>query len=197
MHPSETLADPGTGSPAIGEVVDRFLALRPDVRRMLSSALPITARPELRGATRHQLAALQQLPPAGLTMRQFSRAVGVSSAAATTLANRLVDRELVQRRLDPDDRRRVWIVPSPRAQAMLREHQAWERRMAADAIARLSPERLNTLADIVGSLAGASRPGASPAAEPMVSRPPALRLVEPPHTVGDTAPDPSRSRGTG
>ena len=195
MCSSRVPSDAETTSPEIGVVVDRLLALRPDVRRMLSSTLPVTARADLRGATRHQLAALQQLPPGGLTMREFSRAVGVSSAAATTLANRLVDRELVERRPDPDDRRRVWIVPSLRAQAMLREHHAWERRMAADAIARLSPEQFNTLADIVASLTAETSPATLPARQPVVLPPPALRVVAP-RPESAAAPPPDRDELT-
>jgi DNA-binding MarR family transcriptional regulator len=51
----------------------------------------------------------------GLTSRDLSRSLGIGPSAVTSLVDRLVDRKLVRREDDPEDRRVAWIRPTSKA----------------------------------------------------------------------------------
>lgn len=55
------------------------------------------------------LRCLDWLTEGPMSAGELARATGLSSAATTTLLDRLEDREFVQRQRDPDDRRRVVV----------------------------------------------------------------------------------------
>lgn len=55
------------------------------------------------------LRCLDWLTDGPMSAGELARATGLSSAATTTLLDRLEDREFVQRQRDPDDRRRVVV----------------------------------------------------------------------------------------
>lgn len=57
-----------------------------------------------------------------LTPGDLARATGLTSAAVTTLLDRLESRGLVERSPDPDDRRRVRVSACPHATDVVAEH---------------------------------------------------------------------------
>jgi len=152
------------------ELVERLIALQPRLERVLDVRLPRRLRDELASITAHQLQALGHLPKEGLTMRQFASAVGISGAAATALADRMVTQGLAERRPDPGDRRTVWLAPTERALAMNEQYRAWRREMMATVVQRLDIDQMTALVDILGALADIEEP-----------RDPAATALAPPH----------------
>ena len=70
------------------------------------------------GLNRTDLRVMELLNRAGpLPAGQLASATGLTTAAVTTVIDRLADRELAVRRYDPTDRRRVMVEPTPRAAA--------------------------------------------------------------------------------
>jgi DNA-binding MarR family transcriptional regulator len=68
-----------------------------------------------------------------MTAGELGRLSGLSSGAVTGLIDRLEARELVSRRADPEDRRKILIVPSaPNIQKLLGSNSArLEKRISA------------------------------------------------------------------
>lgn len=54
----------------------------------------------------------------GVRSRELADGLGIAPSAATPLVDRLVDQKLARRDDDPDDRRIIWIRPTPKAQAL-------------------------------------------------------------------------------
>lgn len=69
--------------------------------------------------TMGQLKAVMLLVPTGrVRSRELADSLGIAPSAATPLVDRLVKQKLAKREDDPGDRRIVWIVPTPQAQAV-------------------------------------------------------------------------------
>ncbi len=149
-------APPDSGSP---ELVERFLALQPRIERVLDAGLPTELRQDLGSVTARQLEALGHVAGGGQTMRQFAQAVGISGAAATALADRMVSQGLVERHQDPHDRRTVWLMPTARALAMLAGYQAWRRQTMSAVLQRLDRGQVTALLDLLGALTDQDPPG--------------------------------------
>ena len=54
----------------------------------------------------------------GVRSRELADGLGIAPSAATPLVDRLVDQQLARRQDDADDRRIIWIRPTPKAQAL-------------------------------------------------------------------------------
>jgi DNA-binding MarR family transcriptional regulator len=54
----------------------------------------------------------------GVRSRELADGLGIAPSAATPLVDRLVDQKLARREDDPEDRRIIWIRPTPKAQAL-------------------------------------------------------------------------------
>jgi DNA-binding MarR family transcriptional regulator len=54
----------------------------------------------------------------GVRSRELADGLGIAPSAATPVVDRLVDQKLARRDDDPDDRRIIWIRPTPKAQAL-------------------------------------------------------------------------------
>lgn len=156
------------------DLIERLVALQPHLERVLDVRLPPWLRDELGAVTEHQLAALEQLPQGGRTMREFADGVGISGAAATDLADRLVARGLAERREDPADRRTVRLLPTGRGLAIHQACQAWRRQRIATVLRRLTADQLTSLVRILAALAAPppGQPGdATEAGAPRSCRP--------------------------
>lgn len=136
----------------LGEIVERLLELQPRLQRSLVVPLPDDVARQLGPVTPHQLEALGCLPPGGSTMREFAKAVGISGAAATSLANRMIRRGLAERRYDPSDRRTVWLAPTALALATLDAVQAWRRQAMIRVVERLDGAQVATFLEVLGAL---------------------------------------------
>lgn len=104
---------PGGGRQCVDALADLVQALR-------TIQIAQGERPWLMlGLTMGQLKAVILLAQSGgLRSRQLADGLGVAPPAVTPLVDRLVDQKLAKRRPDPDDRRIVWIRPTPKAIAL-------------------------------------------------------------------------------
>ena len=146
-------------------LVERFVALRPLIsRRMATKRFPPDLRDELRSVTLHQIEALLQIYPDGLTMGALARALEISDGSAAVLADRLVKQDLAERHADPHDRRVVWLAPSARAHSLIERFRQGERERIAAGLSVLDDARLAALVETLELLAAA--PADQPTGQP-------------------------------
>ena len=134
------------------DLLDQVLRMQPRLQRTIELTMPPDLRSELESVTVHQLSALAYLPPEGASMRQFAEAVGITGAAATALADRMVKQGLVERRYSPEDRRIVWLVPTEKARSLLERYRSWQRQAMNAALTRLDPSQLATFLEVLSVL---------------------------------------------
>src|SRR6186713_1763472 len=72
--------------------------------------------------------------------RELADGLGIAPSAATPLVDRLVEQKLVRREDDPDDRRIIWIRPTPKSQALHDELLQTNQDVLADVINALPDE---------------------------------------------------------
>lgn len=129
-----------------------MLEAQPRLQRALDVTLPPEISRELGSVTVHQLEALGCLPADGTPMRMFARSVGISGAAATALASRMIAKGLATRRYDPGDRRTVWLAPTEMAQNLVRSFRDWQRASMAATLGRLDDEQITTFLEVLSVL---------------------------------------------
>jgi DNA-binding MarR family transcriptional regulator len=138
-------------------LVDRVLTLRPTLLRCLATKVfPTDLREELRSVTLHQMEALRQIYPDGLTMGDLARALEITDGSAAVLSDRLVKQGLAVRQPDPNDRRVVWLAPSDRARVLFERFRAVEREMVVSNLQTLDDTRLAAFLDVLEQLATAN-----------------------------------------
>jgi DNA-binding MarR family transcriptional regulator len=143
----------GEAQSPVEEFVERLLELQPRLQRALQVQLPPEISARLGTVTPHQLEALGRLPREGTTMREFANAVGISGAAATALANRMIRGGLAERRYDPNDRRTVWLAPTPEALETLDVVHSWRRNSVAKMLERLDAVQVTSFLEVLSTLA--------------------------------------------
>lgn len=84
---------------------------------------------------------------AAITMGELARRLGISLSAATGLANRLVQRGLVERDNDPDDRRIVCLRLAPAGKRARDAFQREKKRRMEAAMRHLSADDLMLVAN--------------------------------------------------
>jgi DNA-binding MarR family transcriptional regulator len=134
------------------DLLDQVLRMQPRLQRTIELTMPPDLRSELQSVTVHQLSALAYLPADGASMRQFAEAVGITGAAATALADRMVKQGLVERRYNPGDRRIVRLVPTEKACSLLERYRSWQRQAMDSALTRLDPSQLATFLQVLSVL---------------------------------------------
>jgi len=148
--------DEGAGLTA--DAVDQFLALLPRLKRRFEAALPADVRTELATVTPNQIEALWHLVRGGgATMHDLARAQGCGMSSATSLGERLHRQGLAERVPDPEDRRVVRLVPTPRAAALIKRFRSSRRDTAVTALAALSPPEVDQLIGLLDRVAGPAR----------------------------------------
>ena len=68
------------------------------------------------------------------------------------LMDRLVEQDLVERRADPQDRRAYMLHLTPKGKDLIQSILPEHRRVIAEQIGRLTPEKQKQLLDLVGEL---------------------------------------------
>lgn len=76
----------------------------------------------------------------GVRSRELADGLGIAPSAATPLVDRLVEQKLVRREDDADDRRIIWIRPTPKAQALHDQLLHTNEQVLADVIEALPAE---------------------------------------------------------
>jgi DNA-binding MarR family transcriptional regulator len=87
-----------------------------------------------------------------LTMGDIAAALGVSQPTATGVIDRLVDRGLVARTMDVEDRRRVVVILTDEGRERVDAMRGAGADMAWKALVRLKPDEQEALFDALGPL---------------------------------------------
>ncbi len=86
------------------------------------------------------------------TMGELAERLGITLGTLTVSVNRLEFKGYVRRRRDTRDRRVVRLIPTEKALAVDRRHQAFHTGMVDDISRYLSPQQLEQLMDMLGSI---------------------------------------------
>lgn len=121
------------------ELVEEVIELLPRLGRLLKSSLCQSG--ELEGIPFSQLRVMSHLHGTGRsTVGEVAAAIGVSFATASELIDRLVENGLVERGVNPADRRQVHVWLTPRAACVGDRIHARRRAQVCAAFARLNPD---------------------------------------------------------
>ncbi|MBG0561007.1 MarR family winged helix-turn-helix transcriptional regulator [Actinoplanes aureus] len=88
----------------------------------------------------------------GLTGGALARLLYVQQSSVTPLADRLEAAGLIERERDENDRRRVWLCPTPQGETMAREATSKARDAVRHVFAPLSPGSATALAALLGDV---------------------------------------------
>jgi DNA-binding MarR family transcriptional regulator len=122
------------------ELMALVLGVRRMVRRRLRADLP---GPALRGAQVELLQLVEAEP--GVGVAAAARSLHLAGNTVSTLVNQLVESELLQREVDPADRRAARLSLTDAARARIDRWRGARSVLVADAVARLSEEDVAAL----------------------------------------------------
>ncbi len=106
--------------------------------------------------TMAQMKAIWFLQQGAAHMSRIASALGVALPSATATVERLVQRSLVVRNVDPADRRLVVCTLTEKGQALARTFEEFQRTAFTDLLASLTEEQLQTVLQAVTILQKAS-----------------------------------------
>jgi DNA-binding MarR family transcriptional regulator len=119
-------------------LIDEAVELLPQIGKVLYAA--ISKQPEASGLTMGQIKALVVIYHQGSsTVSDLATGIGVALPTASEMVERLVERGLVVREADPDDRRRVRLTLTPTAGAFGDRIRDLRRCQVQRALDRLDP----------------------------------------------------------
>ena len=139
--------------PALRSLVDDVLDAQQQLLQAFHAARPL---PEWAGLslTLHQLSALFVLFQRGpLATGRLGLLLGLRKPAATLLVDALVRHDLVVRKEDALDRRRILVHLSARGHTLINDHYTGSRQQFTDWLSQLPPEDLASLARGMQALA--------------------------------------------
>jgi DNA-binding MarR family transcriptional regulator len=140
-------------------IVEEVVELMPKIGRGLYATL--LDDPEIRGLTLPQVKALVYLYDMGeRSMTEFAGGLAVTLPSASELVDRLIDRGLVERMVDPADRRRVLISLTEPAIAYGRRIHDLRRAQARAALDAMPIEERDCFLRSIRALSAALAPGA-------------------------------------
>jgi DNA-binding MarR family transcriptional regulator len=90
------------------------------------------------------------------TMRALADQLDVSPSTATRVCDRLVDKKLVRRRIDDDDRRAVLVDLTPRGRKLIEQVMQRRRTLIADILGQLPPASQRRLGEALLEFANAA-----------------------------------------
>ena len=95
----------------------------------------------------------------GIRMRELARKMGGSFSNATVLVDRLVERGLVERLAEPEDRRVVLVRVSKEGRRLIEQLVTSWRAISTSLLENIAPEDLDTIHDALRILLEGSPPG--------------------------------------
>ena len=98
----------------------------------------------------------------GIRMRELARKMGGSFSNATVLVDRLVERGLVQRMAEPEDRRVVLVRVSEEGRFLIEQLVTSWRAISTSILETLAPEELDTVHDALRILLKAAQQDQKP-----------------------------------
>ncbi len=93
----------------------------------------------------------------GIRMRELARKMGGSFSNATVLVDRLVERGLVERMAEPEDRRVVLVRVSEEGRFLIEQLVTSWRAISPSVLETLAPKELDTVHDALLILLGAAQ----------------------------------------
>ena len=135
-----------------------FLAKYDDIRRGVVREFSSETQLKLRGLTMHQHIAVEKIMkltatnPGGITLREFAQVMQSSPSSASVMVDSLVNRGLLERTQNPNDRRTICIRLSDKGCATLKESRELVTRDLAGLVGRLSAEERCQLGNIMAKL---------------------------------------------
>ncbi|MGC9668101.1 MarR family winged helix-turn-helix transcriptional regulator [Planosporangium sp. 12N6] len=120
--------------------MDTASGLRRLVRRRLRPTMP---GPALRGAHIELLRVVNDQP--GIGVKAAARVLHLADNSVSTLVNQLVSAGLLQREVDPADRRAARLAPTDAARQRLRQWRSGRDRIVGTALSRLPAEDVRTI----------------------------------------------------
>ena len=90
--------------------------------------------------------------PGGITLREFAQVMQSSPSSASVMVDSLVNRGLLERTQNPNDRRTICIRLSDKGCATLKESRELVTRDLAELVGRLSAEERCQLGNIMAKL---------------------------------------------
>ena len=140
--PAVTVAEADAGAQA--DEVAEGLALA------VAALTPVLARGDTLGVTPRMAAVLRALADEPRGLPDLGRALGVSRPVVADVCARLQDLDLVWRERDPDDRRRMLVIPTAKGLRLAEEDvPRLDRDAVAGALDRLSPAERAALVSAV------------------------------------------------
>jgi DNA-binding MarR family transcriptional regulator len=132
----------GLAAGASSYVVDLWI----DLVSQAGSSAPTSRLPSVTGLTRQQFRALNCLHKAPLTIHGLAQCLGISTAAATATADRLVVAGAAERFRDALDGRLVRVVATVAGMQMASDYRATQVAILETLLGKLEPERRVVLA---------------------------------------------------
>ncbi|CAN5573687.1 hypothetical protein BH23CHL5_BH23CHL5_02760 [soil metagenome] len=140
-------------------IVEESIELLPQIGKLVYSA--VVDDPAMRSLTMVQAKAIGHLYHHGeQTVTEMAAGLGVSMPSASELIDRLLDKGLVGRTVDPDDRRRQIVALTPASLQFAKRIHDLRRTQVRSALAQLPPEEwpvfvksLRALASTIGTTA--------------------------------------------
>jgi DNA-binding MarR family transcriptional regulator len=129
------------------ELMDAVAGLRRVVRRRLRPTMP---DPPLRGAQIELLHAVDAQP--GIGVAAAARVLHLADNSVSTLVNQLVAAGLLQRRVDPGDRRAARLELTDAARGRMGSWRAGRTRLVGEALARLPDADVAAIEDALPAL---------------------------------------------
>ena len=132
------------------------------LRRMVALAGDLTASSGLNPSDVSALRALDEAAGGGVAVNTLGSRLGLSSGAITALVDRLEGHGLVERARDPDDRRKVLVVLTPKARSFGSEHLRPLGHAVRAATAELDEPETAAVEHFLRALLDAHSPGPHP-----------------------------------
>lgn len=142
------------GQGVTADVSSHVVGLWIDLVRQAGNALPAAIGPAPNGLSRQHLRALACLQADRLTMRALARSLGISSAAATVIADRLTSVGAVVRYRDSQDRRLVRVVITPVGVQLVSDYRCTQVATLEALLDEMVPARRAVLTRAMKELAG-------------------------------------------
>lgn len=137
-------------------LIDEAIVLLPEIGKCLLAS--VSRHPRLAGSSVPQIKALGFLAHrAPCTVGDLANGLGIAMATASEAVDRLVERDLIVRTIDPADRRRVMLALTEQGRSLTDEMTAVRRRQLRETLSRLSPDERATFVYALGVLADVLR----------------------------------------
>lgn len=132
--------------------VEQAIDVLPSIGKLLF--MTVARYPGVAGRSLAQVKMLIHLHHSGsCTVGELAEACGVSMSAASELVDRLVDDDMITRRVNPEDRRQVLLAPTEETRRLGAEVRAMRSRQVREASARLAPEHRSSFVPVLQALA--------------------------------------------